>query len=222
MKLDKLAKQLRRDLAANPKKAAALGLMALVALYFWAPLVWHWVSPEGGKKSAQASALILTDDPEEPAVAAKRRAVKFRWEKVRDLAAKDSLMASAAFDGKWTDPFPGHAPSETKTTTTPAAGAQRAVAAADFDPTQAGLVLSGVMIVGKRRTATINGDTYQEGSVIKLGSEAELEAVELRVVKIASQGVVLQRGGKTYSLRFAKPSLARGDAIERTGTKRQD
>jgi hypothetical protein len=186
--------------------------------------VWRWVSPEGAKKTAQASALILTDDPEEPAVAAKRRAGKFRWEKVRDLAAKDSLMASAAFDGQWTDPFAGHAqpPTTTTTTTTPAAGAQRAVAAADFDPTQAGLVLSGVMIVGKRRTATINGDTYQEGSVIELGSEGTLGAVELRLVKIASQGVVLQRGDKTYSLRFAKPSLARGDAIQRTGTKREN
>ena len=69
VKLDKLTKQLRRDIAANPKKAAALGLMVLVALYFWGPLVWSWFAPAAARESSKASnvALILTDDPAEPA-----------------------------------------------------------------------------------------------------------------------------------------------------------
>ena len=93
MKLDKLAKRLGRDLAANPKKAAALGVMALVALYFRAPLVWGWFS-QGERKGAGAGAaeLILKDDPEEPAAQTKRRASKFRWEKVRQAIAQDGRM----------------------------------------------------------------------------------------------------------------------------------
>ena len=55
MKLDKLARQLRRDVAASPKKAVALGLMVLVALYFWAPMVWKWIAPDQGKGKSTVS-----------------------------------------------------------------------------------------------------------------------------------------------------------------------
>jgi hypothetical protein len=222
VKLDKLAKQLRRDLAANPKKAAALGLMALVALYFWAPLVWRWFSPEGGKKSgAAATALILTDDPEEPAAAAKRRGGKFRWDKVRQLIADDKRMASAAYDAAWTDPFAGQAapPAAAAAGTVPAAanGGQQAIAAADVEPQQAGLTLSGVMI-GSKRTATINGETWLEGSrILASGEEGQPDAVEFRLVRITSRGVELERRGKRYILLCPRPELAKGDQIGQAG-----
>ncbi|MBW8884592.1 MAG: hypothetical protein JF612_07410, partial [Planctomycetia bacterium] len=90
--LEKLAKQLRRDTAANPKKAAALGLMILVALYFWGPLAWKWFSASGSKRSAKTSlaSLILTDDPVEPSQQTKARGgAKFKWEKARQLIKQD-------------------------------------------------------------------------------------------------------------------------------------
>lgn len=46
MSLDKLAKRLKRDVRRSPKKAVALGLLCLVALWFWLPLLWGWVAPE--------------------------------------------------------------------------------------------------------------------------------------------------------------------------------
>lgn len=219
MKLDKLAKRLGRDLAANPKKAAALGVMALVALYFWAPLVWGWLS-QGERKGAGAGAaeLILKDDPEEPAAQTKRRASKFRWEKVRQAIAQDGRMASAGFDSQWTDPFAGIAAPRTAAAAVPtASGAQALIAGADLDPAQAGLVLSSVMIGNQRRTATINGDTYREGSTIRIQGEAGRPgAVEFRLVRVTGRGVELERRGKTYVLLFAQPGLAKGDQIERT------
>src|SRR6266576_3193818 len=106
--LEKLAKQLRRDLAANPKKAAALGLMVLVALYFWGPLAWKWVAAGGNKRNSKVNmaSLILTDDPVEPSHQTKvRGGAKFRWEKARQLIRQDPHMVSATFDARWIDPF---------------------------------------------------------------------------------------------------------------------
>ena len=66
MKLDKLVKQIGRDAAANPKKAALLGVMAVLALYFWAPLLVGWFSPSKRKTTPSGNLnLVLTDDPVE-------------------------------------------------------------------------------------------------------------------------------------------------------------
>ena len=64
MKLDKLLKRLKRDAAASPQKAGALGLMVVVALYFWAPLVMKHL-PKGKPKPGATAAgpVILGDDP---------------------------------------------------------------------------------------------------------------------------------------------------------------
>jgi len=224
VKLDKLAKQLRRDVAANPKKAIALGVMALVALYFWAPLVWRWVSPEGGKKSKALAALILTDDPEEPSHAAKRRAAgKFRWEKVRPLIAQDARMSPARFDLQWTDPFAATFwPAGDASATNPAAQAKPEAAVLDFNPHEAGVVLSSVMIGNKRRTATINGRSYQVGESIKLAKEGTLGAVEYRLTRITVRGVELEHRGKKHILLLAPAELAEGDFIGHASPRQDD
>jgi hypothetical protein len=52
--LGKLARQVKREAATNPKKAAVLGLMCLVAVWFWAPLVIDWVGPNEGSTAKTA------------------------------------------------------------------------------------------------------------------------------------------------------------------------
>ena len=108
VKLDKLAKQARRDLLANPKKAALLGLMLLVAAYFWGPLLWKWLVPASGSKGGKGgqTALIMEDDPAEAAPQAKPGALRpFRWEKVRQQIRSDRFMVPASFEKHWPDPF---------------------------------------------------------------------------------------------------------------------
>jgi len=224
VKLDKLAKQLRRDIAANPKKAIVLGLMGLVALYFWAPLVWRWISPEGGKKSKAATALILTDDPEEPSQAAQRRAAgKFRWEKVRQLIAGDVRMGPAKFELQWTDPFAATTkPPSDAAINSPAADVKSQAAALDLDPHEAGVVLSSVMIAGNRRTATINGRNYRVGETIKLAKEGTLGAVDYRLTRITGRGVELEHRGKKYILLLAPAELAEGDFIGQVNSRQDD
>ncbi len=225
MKLDKLVKQLRRDLLANRKKAAILGLMVLVALYFWAPLAWKWIAPTGKKTAkADASSLILEDDPAEPK-ATKRSgsAATFKWEKVRDLMANDSRMASAAFNAAWRDPFAVPItelpPVETTPTTTPGTETERAVATsapAKSEAEQIGLKLASVAIGPRGRSAIISGETYREGETIRIkGNESGVPTAEFVVVRIDRQGVEIERAGRTLRLEFEKSKLAHGDEFGR-------
>lgn len=41
-----LIRKLRREAAANPAKAGALGIGLVIALWFWIPLVIHWCAPD--------------------------------------------------------------------------------------------------------------------------------------------------------------------------------
>jgi hypothetical protein len=223
VKLDKLVKQIRRDAAANPKKAAALGLMLLVALYFWAPLVWRWMGHSGKKpvRSVNAS-LILIDDPAEPTSQAKgKSASKFRWERVRQLIRSDPHMTTATFDTTWIDPFAAREQPQPEVAANSMAG--EAVAASAPGPHEAGLALTSIAIGSRRRVATISGDTYQEDQVIVVGGKDNASAgLEFRVVRIGPQSVELERGGRTFRLELSKPKLGHGDEIKRVKERKDE
>lgn len=225
MKLDKLVSQARRDLLAHPKKAALLGLMVLVALYFWSPLVGKWLFPGGGKKADTAHnvALILEDDPIEPTAQTKAgKAKAFRWEKVRQLIQNDRLMAPAVLEASWPDPFRTMATQQPQEIA-PEAGSspeatavQTALATTNTTSIAAGLKLTGVAIGPSRRIATINGDTYREGATIKIGGQdPKNPLLEFRVLRIEKLGVELEGAGRTFWIEFEEAKLAQGDEIER-------
>jgi hypothetical protein len=222
VKLDKLAKQAHRDLLANPKKAAILGLMLLVALYFWGPLLWKWFAPAGGKKGSKDQAgLILEDDPAQATEKAKTGvAAAFRWEKVRQLIQNDRLMVPAAYEAEWPNPFAtpksSLSPEQTQSTA-PKAGAGPEKAASEITPDSAALKLASVAIGPRRRTATIDGETYSEGELVTVEGKdpKHASALGFRIVRIEPRGVQLEREGKTWWLEFEQPRLAHGDEIER-------
>jgi hypothetical protein len=223
--LEKLIKQLRRDMTANPKKAAALGVMILVALYFWGPLAWNWIAPSASKRSSKmnTSALILTDDPAEPTQQHKARGgAKFRWEKVRELVKHDSRMVSATFDPTWIDPF---AKSAAAISSEAAAAAQSdavtsAAAAAPVEFSDLGIVLGGVFVGARSRVATINGEAHREGETIVVADKSDKTVIQrVRVAQIRRQAVVLEVGGRTFTVELTAPKLAHGDEIERDRRK---
>ena len=200
MNLEKLTKQLRRDMAANPKKAAALGLMVVVALYFWGPLVWKFFSAGGPKRSdANVASLILTDDPAEPGQLSQLRGgPKFRWEKVRQLVQQDTRMTSAAFDVAWIDPFAKPAGvfetnPATITSSESTAAAAAAAAAEALDLNSLGVALNSVMIGPRSRVATINGDSYREGDVFSITDKHDKSVTfQFRVARIGRSSVQLE------------------------------
>jgi hypothetical protein len=222
VKLDKLVKQLQREAAGNPKKTGVLGLMALVALYFWAPLVWQWLVPSGEKKkpvNTSETALILTDDPAEPSQQARtRKANRFRWDKVRQAIRDDQHMVSAMFDVGWADPFGGTVAVSPVVPANPVAEA----AASDVGPEDAGLVLTSVLIGARQRTATINGETYREGDLVVAGPDDATQSLVFRLARIGPRAIDLERNRRTYTVELQLPKLASGDEIERTSKGRRD
>jgi hypothetical protein len=224
--LEKLVKQLKRDLTANPKKAAVLGVMVLVAGYFWGPLLWKFAASGAAKSKTNTSmvGLILTDDPADPAQQTKQAsASKFHWEKVRQLIQQDDRMASASFDVAWVDPFAksmeaGIAAEVETSAEDPAAvaAAAQAAAAAELDPAELGVVLGGVMVGRRTRVATINGEPCHEGDVISVPDKTDKElSHEFKVVRISRQMVQLEMSGRLFALEIIQSKLNHGDEVER-------
>lgn len=225
--LDKLTKQLRRDVTANPKKAALLGLMVLVALYFWGPLVWKFVAAKQSKQrsAADMASLILTDDPIEAVQPGKSRGVtKFRWDKVRQLIRQDSRMFSAKFDSAWIDPF-GKADTDKREAMVEnppddSAVAAAAAAAQSIDPKDLGIVLGAIMIGPRTRVATINGESCREGDIVMITAKGDASSTfEFRVHRIAKQSVQLEANGRIFALELTPPKLGNGDQFKTAQTK---
>jgi len=218
VKLDKLTKKLSRDLAANPKKAAILGLMVLVALYFWFPLLKEWVAGGGKSGTAQASNVILTDDPVTEAGTSRKPKETLRWEKVRQCVDSDPWMASATFDPQWRNPFatPLLVPTEKleATTDTPEAVATAPQGVPEIGPDQAGLSVASVVVGPRLRSVTIGGEVYCENDLVEATAQ-DGETLEFQIVSITPTEVQMQRNGKIYRLQLSRPRLAKGDRIDR-------
>lgn len=221
MNLGRLIRQLRREVAAHPQKAAALGLMLAVALYLWGPLVWKGLSTTMMARTGQAdmAALILTDDPvEQPQVQGRASRPTFRWEKIRPLLAEEGLHRPARWEPSWVDPFAisaGPAASPEPSEGEPSRPAAPEPATLDVGKM---FVLSSILIGPRRRLATINGDTFAEGDVVPaLGPAADAAGLTFRVVRIFRDGVELEAARQRWVLKLPVPSLAQGDDWTRGG-----
>jgi hypothetical protein len=225
--LTKLTSQLRRDMAASPQKAAALGLMVVVALYFWAPLVWRWL-PLGGESSGKAdvSTLILTDEPAAKAASTEPRTPAFRWEKVRQLVREDTRMKPATFDAAWHDPFGKPAPEPATAEAEPMVSIAQTPAlepepTPERELTTASLTLGGILIGPRSKVATINGEPCHEGdSLSVLDANDKSVQHQVRITRIMRQQVELESRGHTLTLELASPRLSQGDSLKPVGATR--
>jgi hypothetical protein len=213
VKLDKLAKQLRRDLSASPKKAAALGVMLLVAAYFWLPMVGGWLVPESKRKPVATGSVILEDEQPTSGSARSKLGGTFPWEQVRRRMLADPLMASAEYDASWVDPFRVDPRVEQAVLAGPATA--EPPPSASLDPTSVGLVLTGAVVGPKRRTAIISGRSYFEGETVKPSAAVGPAPIEFRLETITSRGVELAAGGKRYKLELARARLGADDEFIR-------
>ncbi len=211
MKLDKLVKTLRRDLAANPMKAGVLGVLLLGGLYFWGPLVWKWV---GKKGSVDASAAAVIPTPAQTQTGAPSPGVQtvsggeanketgFAWREIRGRREADPLARSANFRPEWSQIF------QVATATTVANPESEVAKAAakqvEVDPRKFGLVLQGVAIGSKTKKAIINGKVYRELDVITVSKTTDQPEYKLRLVRVSRKLVEVEYGGKTWPLKLGE------------------
>jgi hypothetical protein len=225
VKLDKLKKQLLREVKANPKKGAALGVLCLVALWFWGPLVAGWVSgSKGGSKVAKKKA-AATETADGATTSSKKGNKstdktaqdaksevnsKVAWGTLLEWMRNDPTMASAVRVPIARDPFimvqptvispPQH--TDVEETTADSAAAESKPLAAQYSPSpeSLGLTLSATVVGGQRSTAMINGRAYVIGKRVLVQSGEARYAY--RLTEIHATHIVLHDGRTPHELKI--------------------
>ncbi len=239
--LGKIKKKLKREITAHPAKAAVLGILCVVAIWFWVPLVWGWVSPPnkiGATPPAQTTGIpslptlgptIATAESTKPSPSAP----DLPWPQViewmeQDPRTRPMPMTSASPqvpttspDDTVSEPSPATArnPFTTPASSQEAIAAREAAVAAEvparppeITPQDAGAAVSAVIASPTGGTAMINGRTYFLGEQVILWKDNQTYSYQL--ARIHPGGVVLSRNGTEYELNIPTPANALRPAVQ--------
>ena len=242
--MGRLGKQLQREFVKSPGKSAVLGLITLVAIWYWAPLIRDWLP--GGTAEASGSPLII---PQTNGATAPRTGTeptegqpsKYSWRTLVQWLNKDPLTRPAVLSENDRDPFQRQTKStaeellnalldeQDRQTDPSGASSAGTLGGAPIELATLRLVLGGT-IVGKRgRSATINGNTYREGELIPLrldggtnkdGGRSE-EVIAIVLKEVHPRFVVIEWQGQQRRLELERAGLAAGDRIARTSQASQ-
>ncbi|MEQ8789399.1 MAG: hypothetical protein RIC55_24105 [Pirellulaceae bacterium] len=175
MSPDRIIAVIKQETLRNKKKSAILGVMCLVAGYFWVPLVWGWIAPDDARKDAADDApaefVVAAETPAAsppPETTTRRQRRNIPWEELVRRIQEDPRMASADLGPLERSPF-GESTTETppppETNVEPTAPilsvAQESLAQLDLN-------LTGIVYGPRFRVATINGTEYHENNQLRL------------------------------------------------------
>ncbi len=213
-----LTQQLQRELKNHPIKAGALALLAVVALWFWAPLVVGLFGDDSMSETStpatSPAAVTTTATTANPAAVAPNDnapAGQLKWTELVELMAADPLKQPLAKVSYSRDPFAAMTELQvdgaagTQSTTDSGNLPNRPLANNEGAPVQvdaqgepippAGPLLMGTAIGLSRRSAVIDGRAIQEGEFV-LARDGKRYFVE----RILARKVVLRDGSKTLIL----------------------
>lgn len=214
MNLQKLGKKLRKEAANSPGKAAVLGIVCLVAIYFWAPLLYRWTvrptdaasvaSPEpSGSQPAVGAAVSVAVATPGPTTTAGPQPIADWYTTLQRIEA-DPDMKPAVFD-RDVEPFAGP-PVEAKSQVAEAENVPAPVAE-KVTPSSLGITLVGTLVGPERRAARIGGKTVLVGQAIEVVRGAE--RYQFTLTDVQRDRVVLMREGERFELNV-KPSVPAG------------
>lgn len=209
--LGKIGKRLRREAIANPKKAAFLGLATLVALYFWAPLVWGWIARSDQSAATAKIAVPMAAVPSPVTVPSQPAAKKASWPQIvqwmhddaRTMTTPPLMLARDPFEASTTEM------AEATAVELPKSKPQA------ITPTAAGLALTSTIVGPQRRIAQINGKTYSVGQSVEVAKDKEALAAAFRLIEVHTRRVVLEADGQRYELEI--PAPGKSGRIELSG-----
>jgi hypothetical protein len=210
VKLDKLATQLRREALAHPKQAAVLGLVAVVAVYFWFPLIRKWCS----KDEADAPVAVQSSRAPSPAVTAAPAAASVsspakpqlgavphaRWQDLVQWIEGDPRTRPAGPLALSRDPF---GTPKVKLEAVAAKKERPSAPEVEITPQALNLVLSATILGAQQPKARINGKTYKQGSKVIVKKDGR--QYEFVVAEVEARRVVLRRDDMDYELKIPAP-----------------
>ena len=211
--LGRLAKTIRREAKANPKKAALLGLLLVVAVYFWMPLVAGWFTQKNAEPSLAAA---QGDKPPVESMpgsapssgptatsaltgaAAQKAVPQPPWQDLVQWMDQDPRTMPAGRLLLERDPF--LAPRVERPMPRPKA--LSAQVDPELKPQDLAFVLSGTVVGADRHVARINGKSYEQGKTIALSAKDGKQQWTFRLAEVEARRVVLERQGKRYEVKI--------------------
>lgn len=219
--LEKLSKQLQRELKRNPKQAGILALLAVVAVWFWLPLVWKSddsmstpvVTPtatETTANTAVVTAVTTTATSTTAPTTTTATNQSLSWDRIVQEIDNDPLMqpitvlTAATLDRS---PFAIYAHVEPAKAEETPAEATRFIPPQPVEvvvtPDEAGLQVTGTIVSRNRGSATINGEAFRTGDVIE-----GKDGLVFTLVNVEATGVTLERNGKQFPLTIRRKPRA--------------
>ncbi|NUQ64257.1 MAG: hypothetical protein HUU20_17445 [Pirellulales bacterium] len=219
MTKNKWIKRLRREITANPKKAAILGLLLLVAVYFWLPLVWGWVSEGGTTASvpspgAEEQPLLPAAVAPQPSGEASSPAIPaYPWQQLVQWMNADLRAVSSDKLGALRDPFHTLGLLVAEREEEPEAAASKPPVV--WTPESLGLQVSSTVAGPARGVALINGRIYEAGETIDVSKNGQ--TMTLTLAEVHPGRIILQSGQERFEL--AIPQRAISGRIELVGSR---
>jgi len=199
---NRLLRQLRREATANPKRAVVLGLLAMVALWFWAPLVIGWL---GGDDSEDMNARVepvtkkATASSAAPAPAEGNKKPRPKWQDLAQWMDADRRTTAADSLPNERDPF------TTRTVLQRVAVDEEPEdVPASVTPDGLGMALSSTIVGPQRRVARINGKSYRQGRMVRMTKDGR--ELSFLLAEVQPGKVVLSRDGEQFELKAPTPT----------------
>lgn len=214
MNVQQLSHQLTREVKRNPAKAAVLGGLLVVAVWFWFPLIKGWIGISESA-SSESESIVVAQPTQTDSTAASNAATssKMNWRTIARRISEDPAMQSGMLRSITFDPFYPEQPVETQLTAidTP----PEAAPIPDVSPETAGLSITSVIVGGRVPIARINNQNYHVGDQV-VAPEGELHYT---VVAVKHWGVLLQGTNQTYELHLEHNAPKSGQRmVMRNGT----
>jgi len=230
VKFAKLKKQFVKEAKNHPKKAAVLGLLALLAIWFWTPLVWKWVSGSKGQgarvvanRPAPESTHNQTSPAENENVPVPDNAEpRTPWFRLRDWMNRDVHMGTERAIPLGRNPFRESAaplPVEPPEVADAEEEADSEAEVAEkepeptFTPATLGLRLTSTLIDSGQRIARLNNRTFREGDYIEVQQAGSEESIVFYLAQVGTEEVILEREGFRFPLRIERSKPRRSNAI---------
>jgi hypothetical protein len=206
----KFIRKLRREAKTNPKKIGVLGLLFVVALWFWVPLVWGWMKDADSADGARVAGPPTDAGPGSAAAplaepdgkGGEQGVSRHPWHQV--VRWMDNDPQTSATNPVWEGRDPFAVPQiEEPEDVSEEQEEELEQPLDEMTPESLGLVLSGTIVGPGRRVAQINGRTYHQGETIRIVDAGR--EIQFALAAVHPRFAVLEREGTQFELSIPVP-----------------
>lgn len=212
--IQKHTNQLTREIKRNPAKAAVLGGLLLVAIWFWYPLVQKWMGSGTRSVASQPEDhdLVIPQTTPLPTVEASVATSqapigKTDWRSIAQQISSDPWMKKGTLRHADFDPF--FPEPEPKTILTSTNVETDSTPNLDVPPETAGLAVTSVIVGGRVPIARINNQNYRVGDTIR-ATDAN---IQYTLVQVHTWGVSLKGSQRVHELPIDETPLTNNQRL---------